>query len=265
MSNPLAGFCVVLVEPTLPENVGAVARAMNNFGIEDLRLINPCDYRNPAAERIAVHSQNVLREAQCFHSLENAVSRSNFVLGATVRRRGRRAVPIDLPDVCAHLPARRENAALVFGRESGGLTNRELSCCHLLVRIPAFGTTHSFNLAQAVALVLYELSRSAKRHEDNTAPAEELAAAEELEGLKLHLFAVLRLVGFLKEKQRETLWQSFSDLMARARMRSADVRLLRGFLRRTEWTVRHPKPGQTTTDKPAAGLCKQKRRTHSKR
>jgi len=238
MSNPLDGFYVVLVEPTLPENVGAAARALNNFGVRELRLVNPCDYQSPAGRRVAANSREVLEGAQCFSTLREAVSQSNFVIGTTARQRDRLTALHRLPDLGAQLSPSPGEVALVFGRESSGLTNQELSCCNLLVRIPTYGTNPSFNLAQAVALTLYELSRGHGSPAEGVKIEPPLATSEELERLKSHWFAVLELVGFLKENRRETLWRSFSDLAARARMRPADVRLLRGFLRRTELTVK---------------------------
>jgi len=237
MPSFLSRSRVVLVEPTLPENVGAVARAMNNMGVVDLRLVNPCDYLSDSGMCVAAHSKEILQNAKCYESLAEATADVPLVIGTTARRRDRFAEPIALPNVCQGLPPGGAPIALVFGRESSGLTNQELACCHQLVHIPTFGGTHSLNLAQAVIVFLYELSREqggkAARPDQ---PA--LALSGEVEGLKKHLFSVLKTVGFLREHQRDTLWQSFSDVIARARMASADIRLVRGFLRRTEITVR---------------------------
>lgn len=234
-----ANLCVVLVEPSLPENIGAVARAMNNFGVLNLRLVKPCDFQNPAARRTAAHSQSILRNALCFRSLEDAVAQSHFVVGATARPRNRFAAPVPLSELPAKLPPTRQNIALVFGRESSGLANREISCCRLLLTIPANAQNPSLNLAQAVALTLYELSRNNPTAPKNRPKTNKnLASSQDLENLKIHLFAVLQQIRFLKNpKQRDTLWQSFSDLIARAQMQSADVRLIRGFLRKTQQTI----------------------------
>lgn len=239
MPNFPADFCVVLVEPSLPENIGAVARAMNNFGVSNLRLVNPCDFQNSAAQRTAARSQSILQNALCFRSLEAAVSQSHFVIGATARPRNRFAAPVPLPCLPDQLTPAQQSIALVFGRESSGLVNREISCCHLLVTIPANAQNPSLNLAQAVAVTLYELSRNNPTDSKNRPKANKNpASSQDLENLKIHLFAVLQQIRFLKNpKQRDTLWQSFSDLIARAQMQSADVRLIRGFLRKTQRTI----------------------------
>ena len=230
-----ASSAVVLVEPSLPENVGAVARAMNNFGVTELRLVNPCNHLAEEAICLAAHSESILRQAKVFDSLPDALTDRTFVVGTSARTRERFAAPIDLPRIQdSGLPAKGA-LGLVFGRESSGLSNEELACCDVTVKIPTYGETQSLNLAQAVVVLLYELSRELS-HEPlaNVNVENELASSAELEGLKRHLFEVLRLVGFLKEHQHETLWQSFSDLVGRARMNPGDVRLIRGFLRRTQ-------------------------------
>ncbi len=234
MSNtsPLANLCVVLVEPTLPENVGAVARAMNNMGASELRLVNPCDHLGKSALRVAAHSEGVLHAARVYSGLSAAVSDAQQVIGFTARRRDRLGDPVQLPEFGGFEGSNRVSRALVFGRESSGLSNAELACCDCLVQIPTPGPAPSLNLAQAVVVALYEFVRE-KSRTDQTPPSAG-AAAGEVEGFKRHLFEVLRLVGFLREHQRAALWQRFSEVIARAQMGSADLRLLRGFLRRIE-------------------------------
>ena len=237
MTSYLSRSCVILVEPTLPENVGAVARAMTNFGVSELRLVNPCDYLNEASLSLAAHSTTVLRNATCYRSLTEATQDLQCIVGTTARRRDRFADPVRLPNLTDQKALGNASLGLVFGRESSGLSNQELACCDLTVMVPTFGDSQSLNLAQAVIVVLYELSRSLSSVDQNEALAA-MASSKEVEGLKEHLFSVLRGVGFLRSHQRETLWQRFSDLIARAGMGSADVRLVRGFLRRTENRLR---------------------------
>ena len=232
---PFDDLCVVLVEPTLPENVGAVARVMNNFGVSDLRVVGSGDFRgHRAAARVATRSLSLLHNLESHATLADAVAASRFVVGCTARVRERREGPVNLPRLSLRLPE-DASLALVFGPENSGLSNRDLSHCHLLARIPARGEHASFNLAQAVGLVLYELFRS--EGDAGSEPGRQLATSGELEGLKAHLFEVLGRTGFLKESRRESLWQSFSDLVFRARMGPEDVRILRGFLRSVQWAL----------------------------
>ncbi len=117
--------CVVLVEPTLPQNVGSVARAMNNMGVNDLRLVNPCTFQNREARQTAAHSLKILRNAKVYASLTEAVPNVQLILGTTARLRDRSARITRLPELGNLIPETVRKIALVFGRESRGLTNAE--------------------------------------------------------------------------------------------------------------------------------------------
>lgn len=227
---------VVLVEPSLPENVGAVARVIGNLGGGELRLVNPCNHLSPAALSLATHATGALRRARVFTCLTNALADQQFVIGTSARRRERQARPLPLPEVATVLPDPGARLAVVFGRESSGLTNEELALCHTCVHVPTRGTTSSLNLSHAVAVVLYELTRHAPAKPfPNPAPT---ATTRQVNGLKTHLFEVLDAVAFLKPGADASIHQSFADLLGRARPTDFDVRLLRGFLHRVQVTLR---------------------------
>lgn len=227
---------VVLVEPSLPENVGAVARVIGNLGDGELRLVNPCDHLSPEARRLATHSTAVLRRAHVFSSLSDALADRQFVIGTSARKRERHARPLPLPEVATVLPGSGARLAVVFGRESSGLTNEELTLCHACVHVPTRGRSASLNLSHAAAVVLYELIRHAPVKPAATLPS--LATTRQVNGLKSHLFEVLAEVGFVKPGADASIRQSFTDLCGRARPTGFDVRLLRGFLHRVQVTLR---------------------------
>lgn len=227
---------VVLVEPSLPENVGAVARVIGNFGGGELRLVNPCDHLSSTALSLATHSAKVLREARIFATLNDALADRQFVIGTSARKRERHARPLPLPQVGTLLPDSGTRLAVVFGRESSGLTNEELALCHACVHVPTQGPASSLNLSHAVGVVLYELTRNPPV--GATPAASALATTRQVNGLKTHLFEVLDAVGFLKPGAEASIRQSFADLMGRARPTDLDVRLLRGFLHRVQVTLR---------------------------
>lgn len=231
---------MVLIEPTLPTNVGAVARAMNNMGVTELRLINPCDYLAVESVRTAAHSRSILDRAAVFTSLPDAVRDRQLVLGTTARVRSRNARITNLPDIAALIPANPTRVAMVFGRESSGMSNAETSVCHALIHIPTFGGSQSLNLAQAVIVTLYELSKLSPGRQTGAAASKSpsMATSRELEGLKQHFFQTLERIGFLQAQQETTLWQSFSDLLGRARPTRLDVRLIRGFFHRIEVSLK---------------------------
>lgn len=241
-----ADLCVVLVEPSHPGNIGAVARAMNNMGVSRLKLVNPCPHDTPEAMQRATHSDWILRDAEIHPSLSAALQDRHLAIGTTARPRARHAVIDSVGDIHRLLPGAGARIALVFGRESSGLSNMEMSACNAWIHIPTHGDSASLNLAQAVLLTLYELSRhyeSAGTAE--ASPATELADATEVEGVKHHLETLLAEIRFFRSPQQQaTLRHSFADLIGRARLTRLDARLLRGIFHRIQVRLKRRSEGR---------------------
>ena len=238
MSLSRNNVSVVLVGPTQSENVGSVARAMNNMGVDDLRLVDPCDYQNLPARQMAANSQEILANATVFPSLAEAVRDRQLIIGTTARIRDRNARISELRAIHELVPGEECEIALVFGRESSGLTNAALCLCNAWIHIPTFGKSSSLNLAQAVMVTLYELSKLYEMPSRPWGKQTPKAKSNDIEGLKHHLFQVLEQIHFLKKNQEETIWRSFSDLIGRAQLTEIDVRLMRGFFHKIEVTLR---------------------------
>lgn len=153
-------FCVVLVRPRDPNNIGACARAMANFGLSDLRVVEPFApvWREATS---AVGAGDIMQNAKQLGSLDEALHDATFSLAATaLRNRGVVQEVITLP----HLNERLEKlptqkVALVFGNEKSGLSNEDIERCDAILNIPTVAKQPSINLAQAVILTCYELSR----------------------------------------------------------------------------------------------------------
>ncbi|MBN1987497.1 MAG: tRNA/rRNA methyltransferase [Prolixibacteraceae bacterium] len=155
-------ICFILVEPATPENVGAAARALKTMGFASLRLVNPCDYLSPPARWLAHASSDILENATVFHSLEEALHDIDFKIGTTAKKRSVKNdyFPLpDLPDFLTRKKSSLQKTAVVFGREESGLTNEELKLCDLVTTVPLQTSYPSLNLAQAVMLYCYELSK----------------------------------------------------------------------------------------------------------
>jgi TrmH family RNA methyltransferase len=174
----------VLVRPSDALNVGAVARAMANFGLEDLAAVSPYAPHWRAA-RSAVYGTDILARART-SSLADAVADCRLVLGtASAHNRALRRETVALPALRAWLARRRLGAgrvAILFGAERNGLTNAELDHCHALLRIPTDARAPSMNLGQAAALVACELARPGLDRAP-AAPAERRPDARRLESL----------------------------------------------------------------------------------
>jgi len=234
---------VILVEPSHPGNIGAVARAMGNMGVDDLRLVRPKDPLCPEARERAAHAERLLLDAKVFESPEDAVADLQALFGTTARLRSRQCRGCALPELESHVPVDARKIGFMFGRESSGLTNEELALCTMLLHIPTFGEVSSLNLSHAVMVTLYEVSRfgnstAGASHLATQKDSMNLASVSELEGMKSHLESVLKATGFLHADQETGMMERFSDFFARARPSDLDVRMWRGMLHRVEVTIK---------------------------
>lgn len=162
-SRDLSRLAIVLCEPQQPGNIGAVARAMGNFGVGDLRLVDPCLHLHPEARKFAAHASPLLGSARVYASLAEALADLPCTI-ATTRRGGRlRGELLDstaLPALFDTLPA-PARVGLVFGREDCGLSSAQVALCtHAASIATGPAGSGSLNLAQAVVVFLYELARS---------------------------------------------------------------------------------------------------------
>lgn len=151
----------ILVEPTVPENVGASARAIKTMGFKSLRLINPCNYLDDKAQMLAHGSVKILKNARVFSNLKDALHDIDFVIGTTAKRRLVKYDYYNCPemyDIIKRKSGTVSNVAVVFGRESKGLLNDEVKQCDILSSIPMKRKYPSINLAQSVMIYAYTLS-----------------------------------------------------------------------------------------------------------
>ena len=151
----------ILVEPTVPENVGASARAIKTMGFKSLRLINPCNYLNDKAQMLAFGSVNILKNARVFSKLRDALYDIDFVIGTTAKKRLVKNEYYTCPEIYKLIkrkPKTVNNTAIVFGRESKGLLNSEIKLCDIVSTIPMKTKYPSLNLAQTVMIYAYTLS-----------------------------------------------------------------------------------------------------------
>lgn len=239
------GLRVVLVNTRNPLNIGAAARAMSNFGFLRLRVVNPFELAFREA-RSAVGAAPLLAQAEEFQSLDVAVGDCALVVGTTALSRRNPEQPVRDLQQGARLIRKRlakSRVALLFGSEKRGLSNKDLSHCHWLLRIPTLEAHRSMNLGQAVAVCLYELARDAK-----AAPAPEklrVASAGDLERLTSLLMDALHASGYVKARgQSGTKTRAAAPdeekirrFVRRMNLSSADAELLLGMLRQILWKL----------------------------
>jgi len=246
----LERLAVVLVEPSHPGNIGAAARAMKNMGLSRLRLVAPQSFPHAEASARASGATDVLAAAEVFPDLASALADADWVAATTARDR-ELSVPVQAPDAAAvelvAQAAAGRLGALVFGRESHGLSNAELDRCNRLVRIPTAGAYASLNLAQAVQILAYELRRAAGATEGSGEAQADLAAGGRmLDDLFGHWERVIRDVGFLNPQSPERTFRRLRRLILRARPSEEEVLFLRGFLSAVEKRIHGPRrrPGK---------------------
>lgn len=234
-SNYWHNWIVVLVEPQGALNVGAVCRAMANFGVERLRVVNPQVPLDTAeARRMAVKAGHLLEQASSHLSLAEALADCRLAV-ATTRRFGRyREDVLEPPELARQaLPQLAYGpVALVFGREDRGLMTAELDLCQLLLTMPTADALPSLNLAQAVVVCLYSLYQ-ARRWQ--VPKQRRRARHSEVESLYQHLQHSLQQIGFLDPQNPEHIMHTLRRMGGRAVLNDRDVRILRGLCSKMDW------------------------------
>lgn len=227
----LSNCRIVLVRPRDPNNIGAVARAMKNFGFSDLAVvgIHPPNWDEVTS---APNATDVLTQARVFAALNEAIADCNLVIGTTDRTRIEAKQTVFTPfDLSHELAAADYKLALVFGSEKHGLTNEDLSHCHRVMSIPTEPNCPSMNLGQAVAVCCYELIRDSAQTEIVPRPAETATARATEEMMQLSL-EVLRQIDFVLPGNEPDLTRRIRSSFFRFNLNKYDVEMLCGILSR---------------------------------
>jgi len=241
MPGDLDNLRVVLVAARNPLNIGAAARAMSNFGVRRLRVVNPYEVAFREA-RSAVGAADLLAKAEQYENVAEAVADCQLVVGTTVggrRELQHRLQRLDVSGSTIKRHLKTGPVALLFGSERYGLSNEELSHCHWLMRIPTREEHGSMNLAQAVAVCLYELVRGRKPAPAKTAPGKKKssrAKSGELERLTQVLLDVLLVSGFVNPRA-VAAEEKLRRLVRRMELNGNDAEVLLGMLRQIAWKL----------------------------
>lgn len=228
---------VILCEPQLGENIGATARAMANFGLWDLRLVNPRDgWPNEKAVAAAAKASHVIERVQVFDKVEEAVAGLSLVYATTARSR-EMFKPVIGPDeaatrLSAHIGG-GQKAGILFGRERWGLNNEEVALSDAIVTLPVEPAFASLNIAQAVLVVAYEWRRIALAQEPLPFAGDEgePAPREQVLGLVEQLGEALDRVNFFKSAgKRPGMMNNIRSMFSRAGFNAQEVRTLRGIV-----------------------------------
>jgi tRNA/rRNA methyltransferase len=216
---------IILVRPKESRNVGAACRAAKNMGIPSLSIVMDGLIDPRAAAALAHHATDVLGNAQVFDDLPRAIGDAVLVAGVTRRRGKRRKYFSIFPEQLAERIAaiREGSVAVLFGNEDTGLTDGELSLCHLAVAIPSSPDFPSLNLSHAVEVVCYEIFRALEReHLTAFAPI----GSKELDSLVTVITRSLKAIGFFKLVGPEQMGVFVKDILGRAGLSVNEARRL---------------------------------------
>ncbi|MCS4306913.1 tRNA (cytidine32/uridine32-2'-O)-methyltransferase [Rheinheimera pacifica] len=229
---------IILVGTTHTGNIGSVARAMKTMGLSELYLVAPKELPDGQAYALSAGASDILANAKVFDTLEQAIRDCSLVVGSSARSRTL-SWPMLEPRECgvkAVHEAATHPVALVFGRESSGLTNGELQLCNYHVCIPANPEYSSLNLAMAVQIVTYEVRMAWLQKElqkqATTSTADDVAypSSEQMNSFYQHLEHTLNDTGFIIKQHPGVVMTKLKRLFTRARPEEAEYNILRGIL-----------------------------------
>jgi tRNA/rRNA methyltransferase len=225
----LARVRVVLVRPEAPVNVGAAARIVRNTGLAGLDLVDPGDWRTVECWRTAWGAHEVLEQTRAFPDLAAAVAAAGYVVGFTGRPES--GVPgLDVREAAAEVAdlAAEEEAALVFGPETSGLSQDEMASCGRRAHIPSHPDQPSLNLSHAVMVAAYEVFRAGAR----VPPGPRRASHAEKEALLELLRTGLGALGALPSDNPESYFREWREMVQRAGLTPRELRLLEHMARK---------------------------------
>ena len=228
---------IVLVEPQEAGNVGAVARAMKNFGFDDLWIVGEHPPLQPVAGWWASGAEDVVEHAHFVPTLHYALAEAQMTV-ATTSARGR-TTPVDLsPFELARLSLGvNDLLALVFGREDSGLTREEVMQCQRTATIPTNPDSPTMNLAQAVCVFCFCVGTGFSRSEPAEAGPHTRPAAALVERLHERAESLLLEVGFLHENNPDRIYDDLRAIAGRADLDEREVTILLGIISQIEWTL----------------------------
>jgi len=224
---------IILLRPQLPENGGAAARAMGNFGLESLRLVDPLfSPRDPKAVAMAAGADAILENATVYSTLDEAIADLPYVYGTCAVERLMVKKYISVREAMPEIAA-CERVGVIFGPERTGLSNEELPKFRAILQIPVDPVFSSLNLAQAVAITAYEWYQTqsdfkGKLHLGETIPATQ----EQIQGFLRALEHSLDETHFWRiDHKKPIMWRNLQNIFTRMDLTEQEVRTLHGVVK----------------------------------
>lgn len=239
-----SNIAIILIAPQMGENIGAAARAMKNFGISDLRIVAPRDgWPNEKADNMSVFAIDIIRNAKIFENTQSALKDLHllYATSANLRDMNKEVVLVNDPSFCQNIKAVYDKGGdtkigIMFGRENSGLTNEEISYANKILTIPTCASAGSLNIAHAVAVICYELSKLScnSNHIDLSAQniCNKSATHGEMTYFYNQLFDLLEQNNFFRlSVKREHMQKKIKNIFSRIpNLSKSEVQILHGIL-----------------------------------
>ncbi len=231
---------IILVKPSHPGNIGAVARSMKVMGLSSLYLVSPKKFPDKEAFILASHAADILNKAVVVDSLVDALKDITYVYASSANPRDENIAIFNSREAMLNIVntqnQQNHSTAIIFGPENHGLSHKDLLYAHALIQIPTGPDYRSLNLASAVQIIAYEYHMAVmgkvekdKKHEE--LPEDAFANMAEIEGFYHHLEEILIDVEFLNPHKPRYLMQKLRRLFNRAHLDQFELNILRGFLK----------------------------------
>ncbi len=221
----------ILVRPQMGENIGSVARAIKNFNIKYLRIVNPrCNWPNNKALATSVGAKDILKSAKIYDSVEKSIEDLDIILASSSRVRRVNKKIILVSDMRKKI-IKRKKIGILFGPEASGLSNDEINCANYLIKIPSNKKFSSLNLSHSAIIFCFELFQhfSSKKNEYKTGYKSPMAKKSEVNKFLNFIIQGLDKKGFLQpDHKRQSMVRNINNIFHRINLSEKEIRILLG-------------------------------------
>ena len=221
----------ILVRPQMGENIGSVARAIKNFNIKYLRIVNPrCNWPNHKALATSVGAKDILKSAKIYDSVEKSIEDLDIILASSSRVRRVNKKIILVSDMRKKI-IKRKKIGILFGPEASGLSNDEINCANYLIKIPSNKKFSSLNLSHSAIIFCFELFQHflSKKNEYKTGYKSPMAKKSEVNKFLNFIIQGLDKKGFLQpDHKRQSMVRNINNIFHRINLSEKEIRILLG-------------------------------------
>ena len=227
----LGNIYFILVRPQMGENIGSVARAIKNFNIRHLRIVNPrCNWPNQKSLATSVGAKDILKSAKIYDSVEKSIEDLDIIFASSSRIRKVNKKIISVSNIKTKIKKGR-NVGILFGPEASGLSNDEVSCANYLVKIPSSKKFSSLNLSHSAIIFCFEIFKhfSGKKIEYKTGYKSSVAKKSEVNNFLDFIVKGLDKKGFLQpDHKRQSMIRNINNIFHRLNLSEQEIRILLG-------------------------------------